>query len=96
MALCEEGNYFEARWFTPWVRERQVEDYPLEEIVGNITGQRFVPFGDAVLDTYDTSFACETCEELVSFPLFRKSVPLWRTYYLLFSFCYSSVRNGRG
>ena len=64
MALCEEGNYFEARWFTPWVRQREVEDYPLEDIVGNITGQRFVPFGDAVLDTLDTSVACETCEEL--------------------------------
>ena len=57
MALCEEGNYFEARWFTPWARAAEVEDYPLEDIVGNITGQQFVPFGDAVLNTYDTTVA---------------------------------------
>ncbi|KAJ9618044.1 NAD+ synthetase [Exophiala oligosperma] len=64
MALCEEGNYFESRWFTPWTRQRQIEDYPLEDAIRSITGQRTVPFGDAVLTTIDTSVACETCEEL--------------------------------
>lgn len=49
---------------TPWTRQRQIEDYPLEDAIRSITGQRTVPFGDAVLTTIDTSVACETCEEL--------------------------------
>jgi len=32
--------------------------------VGNITGQRTVPFGDAVISTRDTCLGLETCEEL--------------------------------
>ena len=60
-----ETNVPIARWFTPWLHQRVVEDYLLEDIVGNITGQRVVPFGDAVLDTLDTtSLACVTCQEL--------------------------------
>ena len=64
MAMAEEGNYFESRWFTPWTRKREVEDYLLEEAISNITGQRTAPFGDAVLTTLDTCVAAETCEEL--------------------------------
>ena len=29
MALCDDGNYRESRWFTAWTRTRQVEDYHL-------------------------------------------------------------------
>ena len=66
MALAGDGNYYEHRWFTPWTRTGQIENYPLEDVISDITGQRTVPFGDAVLQTIDTSIACETCEELVS------------------------------
>jgi hypothetical protein len=41
-----------------------VEDYYLEQIVGSITGQYKVPFGDAVISTRDTCLGLETCEEL--------------------------------
>lgn len=52
------------RHFTPWQRPREVEDYYLEQIVGKITGQYKVPFGDAVISTRDTCLGLETCEEL--------------------------------
>lgn len=64
-SLANDGNYREMRYFTPWQREpRYVEDYYLESIVGNITGQKTVPFGDAVISTQDTCIGAETCEEL--------------------------------
>ncbi|KAK1144354.1 glutamine-dependent NAD(+) synthetase [Aspergillus melleus] len=64
MWLANDGNYRELRHFTPWQRPQEVEDYYLEQIVGKITGQYKVPFGDAVISTRDTCFGVETCEEL--------------------------------
>lgn len=64
MWLANDGNYREMRYFTPWMRPRQVEEYYLEQIVGKITGQYKVPFGDALLSTKDTCLGAETCEEL--------------------------------
>ncbi|KAL8731372.1 MAG: hypothetical protein Q9166_003464 [cf. Caloplaca sp. 2 TL-2023] len=64
MWLANDGNYREMRYFTPWMRQGHVEDYYLESIVGRVTGQAKVPFGDAIISTSDTCLACETCEEL--------------------------------
>ncbi|BDD58745.1 glutamine-dependent NAD(+) synthetase [Monascus purpureus] len=64
MWLANDGNYREMRYFTPWQRLGEVEDYYLEQIVGKITGQYKVPFGDAVISTRDTCVGLETCEEL--------------------------------
>lgn len=64
MWLANDGNYREMRYFTPWMRQGHVEDYYLESIVGRVTGQTKVPFGDGIVSTKDTCFACETCEEL--------------------------------
>ncbi|KAK5462762.1 glutamine-dependent NAD(+) synthetase [Exophiala xenobiotica] len=64
MSLANDGLYREARHFTAWVKPRTVETYYLEQIIRDITGQKTVPIGDAVLSTLDTSVGCETCEEL--------------------------------
>ncbi|GAD93546.1 glutamine-dependent NAD(+) synthetase [Paecilomyces variotii No. 5] len=64
MWLANDGNYREMRYFTPWQRPREIENYYLERIVGEITGQYTVPFGDAVISTRDTCLGLETCEEL--------------------------------
>ncbi|KAI2770248.1 hypothetical protein DTO012A8_4876 [Penicillium roqueforti] len=64
MWLANDGNYREHRHFTPWQRPQEVDDYYLESIVGDITGQYKVPFGDAVISTRDTCLGLETCEEL--------------------------------
>ncbi|KAJ9206288.1 hypothetical protein DTO021D3_9081 [Paecilomyces variotii] len=64
MWLANDGNYREMRYFTPWQRPREIEKYYLERIVGEITGQYTVPFGDAVISTRDTCLGLETCEEL--------------------------------
>ncbi|XP_033097671.1 glutamine-dependent NAD(+) synthetase-like [Anneissia japonica] len=64
MALCNHGNYRELRWFTPWSKLKQVEDFYLPQILRDITGQKSVPFGMGVLSTQDTCIAPEICEEL--------------------------------
>ncbi|XP_071644096.1 glutamine-dependent NAD(+) synthetase [Temnothorax longispinosus] len=64
MRLCENGNYRETRWFSPWTKERTVEDYFLPRMISQITGQTVVPFGDAVIATRDTCVGFEICEEL--------------------------------
>ncbi|KAK5061419.1 hypothetical protein LTR84_007962 [Exophiala bonariae] len=64
MCLANDGLYREARHFTAWVKPRTVETYYLEQVIRDITGQKTVPIGDAVLSTLDTSVGCETCEEL--------------------------------
>ncbi|XP_040826599.1 glutamine-dependent NAD(+) synthetase isoform X2 [Ochotona curzoniae] len=64
MALANEGNYHELRWFTPWSRSRQVEEYFLPRMLKDLTQQETVPFGDAVLATLDTCLGSEICEEL--------------------------------
>ncbi|XP_028335103.1 glutamine-dependent NAD(+) synthetase isoform X14 [Physeter macrocephalus] len=64
MALANEGNYRELRWFTPWSRSRQTEEYFLPRMIQDLTEQESVPFGDAVLSTRDTCIGSEVCEEL--------------------------------
>ena len=64
MWLANDGNYREMRYFTGWTRQGHVESYYLESIVGQITKQDTVPFGDGIISTKDTCFGCETCEEL--------------------------------
>ncbi|CAD1480281.1 unnamed protein product [Heterotrigona itama] len=64
MQMCEDGNYRESRWFSPWTKERTVEDYFLPRMISQITSQTVVPFGDAVISTRDTCVGFEICEEL--------------------------------
>uniref|UniRef100_A0A8C4PYX8 Glutamine-dependent NAD(+) synthetase n=1 Tax=Eptatretus burgeri TaxID=7764 RepID=A0A8C4PYX8_EPTBU len=60
--LCNDGNYRELRWFSPWRGE--VEDFILPKEIQDITGQVHVLFGDAVIATKETCFGTEMCEEL--------------------------------
>ena len=62
--LCNDGNYREMRFFTPWGRPRHVEEYYLPRIMQEAQGALKVPIGDAVISTADTCFGMETCEEL--------------------------------
>ncbi|CAG5125956.1 unnamed protein product, partial [Candidula unifasciata] len=62
--LANEGNYREPRWFTAWTKLKETEDHFLPRMLQEITGQRTVPFGDAVLSTYDTCIGAEICEEM--------------------------------
>ncbi|KAL9600544.1 MAG: hypothetical protein Q9219_003090 [cf. Caloplaca sp. 3 TL-2023] len=64
MSLAGDGNYFETRHFTPWMRPRQHEEYHLPRRIRKIQGATHVPFGDAVISTPDTCIGVETCEEL--------------------------------
>ncbi|KAM7299174.1 glutamine-dependent NAD(+) synthetase isoform X1 [Ixodes scapularis] len=64
MMLCDDGNYRETRWFMPWCKPRQVEEYFLPRMIREVTNQRTVPFGDALISTNDTCIGYEICEEL--------------------------------
>ena len=39
MWMANDGNYRELRWFTPWMKHRQVEDHYVPRIIKAITGQ---------------------------------------------------------
>lgn len=52
------------RYFTPWQRPKQYEDFLLPMELQELTGQRYIKIGDVVLQANDTSIASEMCEEL--------------------------------
>lgn len=63
--LANDGNYREMRYFTPWTRRGETDDFFLPCTISQATGQTgVVPFGDAVLTTRDTVLGIELCEEL--------------------------------
>lgn len=63
--LANDGNYREMRYFTPWTRRGETDDFFLPRSIQKATGQSgVVPFGDAVLATRDTAVGVELCEEL--------------------------------
>ncbi|CAD5118597.1 DgyrCDS7283 [Dimorphilus gyrociliatus] len=64
LRLCNDGNYREGRWFTPWMKFRQVEDFHLPRLIRDITGQSLISIGDAVISTIDTCIGSEICEEM--------------------------------
>lgn len=64
MIMANDGNYRELRWFSPWEKARQTEDFILPKVISDITGQTTVPIGDAVISARDTTFGTETCAEL--------------------------------
>lgn len=42
MMLCNDYNYRETRWFTPWRKERETEDFYLPRMIQDITEQVIV------------------------------------------------------
>ncbi len=64
MALCDDGNYRESRWWTAWAKPRTVEEHFLPRCIQDVTRQKKVPFGDAVVATRDSVIGYEICEEL--------------------------------
>lgn len=64
MHLANDGNYREMRYFTPWTRRGETDDFFLPRMVASKGANGVVPFGDAVLATRDTAVGVELCEEL--------------------------------
>ncbi|CAH2355498.1 glutamine-dependent NAD(+) synthetase [[Candida] railenensis] len=58
--LANDGNYREMRFFTPWNRPKYYEEFRLPKRLGG----GYVAFGDCIINTLDTCFGAETCEEL--------------------------------
>lgn len=62
--LCNDGNFREMRYFTPWPRGR-VEDYALPPVIRELArNQKRCRIGEVAFEALDGSFASETCEEL--------------------------------
>jgi NAD+ synthase (glutamine-hydrolysing) len=64
LALAQDGNYREARYFTPWPKDKEVEEFQLPPLTAAACGQKTCPFGFAIIDAFGTTFGTETCEEL--------------------------------
>lgn len=62
--LANDGNYREMRYFTPWNRPKYHELHQLPKQIQKITRQQYVDFGDCIVETMETTFGAETCEEL--------------------------------
>lgn len=54
------------RYFTPWMRPTEWEDFHLPRALQKIQGSTHVLFGDCVVSTPDSCFGAETCEEMWS------------------------------
>jgi len=62
--LCNDGNFREMRYFTPWDRG-VVEDYVLPPVIQRLPKkQHKTRIGEVAFEARDGSFASETCEEL--------------------------------
>ncbi|KAG7119391.1 hypothetical protein HYQ45_015107 [Verticillium longisporum] len=66
MHLANDGNYREMRYFTPWLRQTEWEEFHLPKSLQKLQGATHVPFGDCVVSTPDSCFGAETCEEMWS------------------------------
>lgn len=64
IAMADDGNYRENRWFTPWGKGHVIEDYYLPENIKRITNQSKTSFGVGYVKSKDLSYAAEICEEL--------------------------------
>jgi NAD+ synthase (glutamine-hydrolysing) len=64
LAMADDGNYRETRYFTPWPRDKDLEEIQLPSLTAAACGQKTCPFGFAIIDCFGTSFGTETCEEL--------------------------------
>ena len=51
MWLANDGNYREMRFFTPWLRPREYDDYHLPRMIRKLQGETHVKFGDIVVST---------------------------------------------
>nr|CAD1819917.1 unnamed protein product [Ananas comosus var. bracteatus] len=64
MALANDGNYREFRWFSAWTLKDKLMDFQLPTDVSEAISQDSVPFGYGYIQFLDVSLAAETCEEL--------------------------------
>lgn len=65
MAMADDGNYRESRYFTPWPKHKELlEDFDLPPLTAAACGQKTCPFGFGLIDAFGTTFGTETCEEL--------------------------------
>ncbi|KAG1670796.1 putative glutamine-dependent NAD(+) synthetase [Nymphon striatum] len=64
LTVCDDFNYRETRWFSPWMKSRCTEDFYVPRMITAITHQKIVPIGDALISTSDSCIGFEICEEL--------------------------------
>ncbi len=79
IAMADDGNYRESRWFTPWKKGYVVEDFILPNYVQKVINQEKTKIGIGVIRFLDCSYAPEICEEM------------WMPFSPSYDFCVNGV-----
>ena len=79
IAMADDGNYRESRWFTPWKKGYLLEDFILPNYVQKILNQEKTKIGVGIIRFLDCSYAPEICEEM------------WMPFSPSYDFCINGV-----
>jgi len=79
IAMADDGNYRESRWFTPWKKGYLLEDFILPNYVQKILKQEKTKIGVGIIRFLDCSYAPEICEEM------------WMPFSPSYDFCVNGV-----
>lgn len=64
IAMADDGNYRENRYFTPWTKGYEMQDFLIPDFISKIIKQKTCKFGVGIIKFNDLSYAPEICEEL--------------------------------
>lgn len=64
IALADDGNYRETRYFTAWTKGFQIYDFLIPDFISKRNGQTNCKFGVGIIKFDDMTYAPEICEEL--------------------------------
>jgi NAD+ synthase (glutamine-hydrolysing) len=79
IAMADDGNYRESRWFTPWKKGYVLEDFIVPSYVQKNLNQDKTKIGVGVIRFLDCSYAPEICEEM------------WMPFSPSYDFCVKGV-----
>jgi NAD+ synthase (glutamine-hydrolysing) len=64
IAMADDGNYRENRWFTPWMGGYVLQEFILPQVIYKTTHQSTTQIGIGIIKARDLSYFAEICEEL--------------------------------
>ena len=64
IAMADDGNYRESRWFSPWKKGYTLEDFILPTHIQKIIEQDTTKIGIGIVRFLDCTYAPEICEEM--------------------------------
>ena len=64
IALADDGNYIETRYFTAWTKGYEMFDFLIPDFISKRNGQTKCKFDVGIIKFEDMTYAPEICEEL--------------------------------